>query len=137
MITKDRPGRFRDFFRDHSGHPAWLLFRATRIGEGSGRHVPQGGTVIRRSLDKRTGNVRLTFVLPLDTHDGAVSVVGDFNDWTPGRTTLAKRSNGTRSASVSLPPSTTARFRYLGEGGRWFDDTDADRLDDQGGVVLA
>jgi hypothetical protein len=100
------------------------------------RHVLQGGNVIRRSLDKRTGNVRLTFVLPLDAHDGAVSVVGDFNDWTPGRNVLRKRSNGTRSASLSLPPATAARFRYLGEGGRWFDDSDADGIDHEGGVVL-
>ena len=93
--------------------------------------------MIRRSIDKRTGQTRLTFVLPIDAHDGAISVVGDFNDWTPGCNVLVKRSNGTRSTTVSLPASTTARFRYLGEGGRWFDDADADRIDDHGCVVQA
>ena len=93
------------------------------------------GTVIRRTRDKRSNHVRLTFVIPLDAHDGPVSVVGDFNGWTPGAHTLVKRSNGTRSAVVSLPAGTEARFRYLGDGGRWFDDPDADWLDDEGGLV--
>jgi hypothetical protein len=93
------------------------------------------GTVIRRTRDKRSTDVRLTFVIPLDAHDGPVSVVGDFNGWTPGAHALVKRSNGTRSAVVSLPAGTEARFRYLGDGGRWFDDPDADWLDDEGGLV--
>jgi hypothetical protein len=91
--------------------------------------------VIRRSNDKRTGKVKLTFALPMDAHDGTVSVVGDFNEWTPGRHTLVKRANGTRSVAVSLPSGTQSRFRYLGEGGYWFDDHDADHLDHQGGLL--
>jgi hypothetical protein len=91
--------------------------------------------VIRRSIDKRTGQVKLTFALASDAHEGAVSVVGDFNGWTPGVHTLVKRANGTRSVVVSLPSGTEARFRYLGEGGRWFDDHDADHLDPHGGVL--
>ena len=51
--------------------------------------------MIRRQ--KKGELTRLTFALPLDGHHGAVSVVGDFNDWTPGTHTLVKRSNGTRS----------------------------------------
>jgi hypothetical protein len=93
------------------------------------------GTVIRRTRDKRSTHVRLTFVIPLDAHDGPVSVVGDFNGWTPGAHALVKRSNGTRSAVVSLPAGTEARFRYLGDGGRWFDDPDADWFDHEGGLV--
>ena len=91
--------------------------------------------MIRRTRDKRSTHVRLTFVLPLDSHHGSVSVVGDFNGWTPGAHTLVKRSNGTRSAVVSLPAGTEARFRYLGDGGQWFDDPDADWLDQEGGLV--
>jgi 1,4-alpha-glucan branching enzyme len=91
--------------------------------------------VIRRSSNKRTGRVKLTFALPLDAPEGTVSVVGDFNEWTPGRHTLVKRANGTRSVAVSLPGGTQSRFRYLGEGGHWFDDHDADHLDHQGGLL--
>jgi 1,4-alpha-glucan branching enzyme len=82
-------------------------------------------------------NVRLTFAIPQDAFPGAVSVVGDFNGWTPGAHPLKKRSNGTRSATVAVTRGSVYRFRYLGEGGAWFDDTDADAMDHAGGLVLA
>ena len=64
----------------------------------------------------------VTFVLPTDQPHGAVSVVGDFNDWTPGAHTLVRRSNGTRSVKVAVPAGQRFGFRYLAEGGVWFDD---------------
>ena len=77
---------------------------------------------------------RVTFSLPLDLPDGVVSVVGDFNDWEPGRHELLKRRNGRRSVSVILSPG-VHRFRYLATGGVWFDDETADRTDDQGCLI--
>ena len=91
--------------------------------------------MIRRAQDRKNGAVRVTFALPLEAGNGAVSVVGDFNGWTPGAHALVKRANGTRSAVVTLPTGSVARFRYLGEGGHWFDDVDADRIDGHGGVL--
>jgi 1,4-alpha-glucan branching enzyme len=73
---------------------------------------------------------RVTFSLPADD-TGAVSVVGTFNDWTPGKHELVPRRDGTRSISVTLPPG-EHRFRYLATGGRWFDDHGADRVDPAG-----
>ncbi|MDU0291380.1 glycoside hydrolase family 13 [Saccharothrix longispora] len=77
---------------------------------------------------------RVTFSLPLDQPDGPVSVVGSFNDWTPGVHELQPRRDGTRTVSVILPPG-THRFRYLGPDGHWFDDTDAHQVDHDGGVI--
>jgi 1,4-alpha-glucan branching enzyme len=91
--------------------------------------------VIRRQ--KKGDQIRLTFALPHDVHHGAVSVVGDFNDWTPGTHTLVKRSNGTRSVVVAVPAGTRLRFRYLADGGHWFDDVEADGYDHHGGLVHA
>jgi 1,4-alpha-glucan branching enzyme len=91
--------------------------------------------MIRREI--RSGELRITFVLPQDQPAGRVSVVGDFNDWTPGVHTLARRSNGTRSVRVTVSPGASYRFRYLGEGGQWFDDPDVDARDHQDGVLLA
>jgi 1,4-alpha-glucan branching enzyme len=103
--------------------------------EGSADGRPQEHDVIRR---QKTGDqIRLTFALPHDAHAGAVSVVGDFNDWTPGAHTLVKRSNGTRSVAVAVPAGSRHRFRYLGEGGHWFDDAEADGYDQLGGLVHA
>jgi 1,4-alpha-glucan branching enzyme len=86
----------------------------------------------RQSKGQQT---RVTFVLPDTAEVGKVSVVGDFNGWQPGRHVLVKRTNGTRSVAVALPPGTVQRFRYLAEGGRWFDDPDADQHTHEGGVL--
>lgn len=91
--------------------------------------------MIRRQT--KGDHTRLTFALPHQPEQGAVSVVGDFNDWTPGLHALVKRSNGTRSVVVAVPRGTAHRFRYLAEGGHWFDDVDADEHDDHGGLVRA
>ena len=72
----------------------------------------------------RAGARRVTFSLPMSAPPGRVSVVGSFNDWTPGRHHLTPRSNGRRSAVVEVPPGTVLQFRYLGEDGLWFDDPD-------------
>lgn len=89
--------------------------------------------MIRR--ETRAGRTTITFVLPQDHPTGRVSVVGDFNDWTPGVHTLVKRSNGTRSAKVPVTPGAAYRFRYLAEGGVWFDDPDHSEVDAHGGVL--
>jgi len=53
-------------------------------------------------------------------------VVGEFNDWNPRATPLRRRTNGTRSASVTLETGRRYAFRYLGEGGTWYDEETAD-----------
>lgn len=83
----------------------------------------------------RSDVVRVTFVLPADDPPGAVSVVGDFNDWNPFAHPLRRRTNGTRSAVVSVPVPSTLRFRYLGDGGRWFDDETMPASDPEGAVI--
>ncbi|GAA4571864.1 isoamylase early set domain-containing protein [Planotetraspora kaengkrachanensis] len=77
---------------------------------------------------------RVTFTLPLDQPSGAVSVVGDFNEWRPGDHELLRRRDGTRTVSVILPAG-VHRFRYLATGGIWFDDETADKIDHLGSVV--
>ena len=84
----------------------------------------------------KAGKADVTFVLPDAEPTGRVSVVGDFNDWTPGVHTLVRRSNGTRSVKVALPAGGAFRFRYLGEGGRWFDDPQVEHRDRQDGLIL-
>jgi len=91
--------------------------------------------VLRLSRDPKTSAPRLTFAIPADAAPGAVSVVGDFNDWTPGAHVLRRRSNGTLSAAVNVRPGSVLRFRYLGENGHWFDEPDADYVDAHGSVV--
>jgi 1,4-alpha-glucan branching enzyme len=74
--------------------------------------------------------VKVTFAVPSTV--GAVSVIGDFNGWSPLATPLKPRSNGTRSAAVVLPAGQSYRFRYLAEGGRFFDDDAPDAHEPNG-----
>ena len=78
--------------------------------------------MIKTSRPGRDGTVRVTFALPIDDPGGAVSVVGNFNDWNPYSHPLRRRANQTRSAAVTVRAGSTLHFRYLGEGGVWFDD---------------
>jgi 1,4-alpha-glucan branching enzyme len=80
---------------------------------------------IRVSSNGKSGTAKIRFVLPDDVHNGPVSAVGDFNEWQPGAHLLVRRSNGTRSVTVTVPAGQELRFRYLGSGGVWFDDPDA------------
>jgi 1,4-alpha-glucan branching enzyme len=81
--------------------------------------------VIKTAKPGRDGTVRVTFALPVDEPDGAVSVVGNFNDWNPHTHPLRKRANQTRSATVTVKAGTKLQFRYLAEGGVWLDDETA------------
>ena len=81
--------------------------------------------MIKTARSARNGTVRVTFALPVGEPGGAVSVVGDFNDWNPLTHPLRRRANGMRSAVVTVPAGSTLHFRYLAEGGRWFDDDTA------------
>jgi 1,4-alpha-glucan branching enzyme len=90
--------------------------------------------MIRRK--KAATGVTVTFVLDPEAAAGPVSVVGDFNDWTPGQHVFRKRSNGTRSVSVTLPAGEPVRFRYLAEGGQWFDEPQADAHDENGSLLV-
>ena len=92
--------------------------------------------MIRRQKLK-TGATKLTFVLPLDEAPEATSVIGDFNTWDPLCHPMKKRSNGTRSASVEVPEGEVLQFRYLAEGGLWFNDADSDTNGEGNSVITA
>jgi hypothetical protein len=96
------------------------------------RSTQEALVTIRIQVDPDTAQTKVFFVLPDDIHDGPVSAVGTFNDWTPGRHQLIRRRNGTRSVAVRVSPGTELRFRYLGSGGRWFDDPDLEPVGNEG-----
>jgi 1,4-alpha-glucan branching enzyme len=78
--------------------------------------------LIKTTKPGHDGTVRVTFTLPVDEPSGSVSVVGNFNDWNPFAHPLRRRANSIRSAAVTVQAGTTLHFRYLAEGGVWFDD---------------
>ena len=90
--------------------------------------------MIKLTRSSRDRTVRITFVLPAGD-SRAVSVVGDFNDWDPLAHPLKKRGNGTRSVVVTVPTGRTLHFRYLADGGVWFDDDTATAWDHRGAII--
>jgi hypothetical protein len=79
--------------------------------------------MLRTTKIRNRAAYQLTFSLPAGAHPGdRVSVVGDFNDWTPGRHELRPLRDGSRSVSVRVPAGRPVRFRYLAPDGLWFDD---------------
>lgn len=92
--------------------------------------------MLKITRDTKTRGQKITFTLPADHPAGAISVVGNFNDWTPGANPLVKRGKS-QSTSVVVPADYISVFRYLGENGQWFDDQDADFVDAGASVILA
>ena len=81
--------------------------------------------MIKRQSTKEK-KVKVTFALPAEEAAVPVSVVGEFNNWNPAKGKLAKRANGTYSASVMLDEGESYQFRYYTADGKWFNDKDAD-----------
>ena len=88
--------------------------------------------MIKHQTVKKDNKVKVTFVLPYDPEVAQVSVVGDFNSWTPGKNKMVKRNNGTRSASITLDPGQQYLFRYFSNDGVWFNDDRADDYEPNG-----
>lgn len=85
--------------------------------------------MIKRDLDKKSGQVKVTFVIPHNPEQGRVWVVGDFNNWDPSALPLVKRANNTRSASIALDSGRRYAFRYYTADGEWFNDSEADEYE--------
>ncbi|MEZ5377712.1 MAG: isoamylase early set domain-containing protein [Acidimicrobiales bacterium] len=81
--------------------------------------------MIKVQTNKKATKATITFSLPLDEAPEPVSVAGTFNDWDPLVHPLKKRSNGTRSTKVEVDLPAVIEFKYLRDGGVWFNDADA------------
>ena len=88
---------------------------------------PHGrGVVLTKNWNPQTGRFDVTFDLPAELDIEQAEVVGEFNDWTEGAHPMSTDSDGRWSATISLEPSRSYRFRYhLGED-RWENDWSAD-----------
>ncbi|MFO7252918.1 MAG: isoamylase early set domain-containing protein [Actinomycetes bacterium] len=79
------------------------------------------------------GQVELTFALRAEQVPGPTSVVGDFNGWDPFAHPLRPAEDGTWRVTATVPADREVTFRYLADGGVWFDDAEADWYDEHGG----
>ena len=81
---------------------------------------------------KGAKKVKVTFTVAEDGMEGrGLAVVGDFNDWDPTATPLPPGGD-VRAATIILPAGGRYAFRYLAEGGLWFNDEAADAYQPNG-----
>jgi 1,4-alpha-glucan branching enzyme len=87
----------------------------------------EGEGMIEKELLKKTGLVRVTFVVPSTMWAERVNLVGDFNDWDTTATPMThNRTDSNWKVSVDLKPGKRYRFRYLVDGQEWLNDWRAD-----------
>jgi len=83
--------------------------------------------MIKKVNKRNSDHVKVTFVLSEDHPYGdTVSVVGEFNDWTPGKHSFVRRSNQTFSTNVLLEEGDRYAFRYYSEEEGWVNEEEAD-----------
>jgi 1,4-alpha-glucan branching enzyme len=85
---------------------------------------------IKKKITKGKAVCKVTFELPKEAAQGAtqVQVLGDFNNWDPKTGIPMKASKtGSFSASVDLESGQEYQFRYLLDGTRWENDSEADK----------
>ena len=72
---------------------------------------------------------KVTFRVPKTVAKGAgaISIVGEFNDWQPGATPMKSLKSGEFTATVDLPAGREYQFRYLIDGETWENDGKADK----------
>ena len=83
------------------------------------------------------GKVRITFRLEDADVTGPTSVVGNFNDWHPGRHRFLYRGHGIHAAVVLVPEGHVLRLRYLGPDGYWHNPANIPQVEGQDAVLLA
>jgi 1,4-alpha-glucan branching enzyme len=72
---------------------------------------------------------KVTFRVPKTVAKGAgaISIVGEFNDWRPGATPMKGLKSGEFTATVDLPAGKEYQFRYLIDEETWENDGSADK----------
>jgi len=82
----------------------------------------------KKTATKNGSTAKVTFELR-EPEAEAVNVAGDFNGWSVSQTPLAKRKDGRFSATLTLPAGKEYRYRFVLDGERWTNDSDADRYE--------
>ena len=81
--------------------------------------------MIKKKVHKTS--VRVIFELPADVAEDGVSVVGDFNNWSPDEGQMDYiKTRDVWKKGVSFEPGETHEFRYVLDGSTYENDEDAD-----------
>ena len=84
---------------------------------------------LKKQFSKSKPVCKVTFTVDPTLVDGAkeVAVLGDFNNWDPSETSMKKGKDGSFAKTIELEVGNEYQFRYLVDGTRWINDTEADK----------
>jgi 1,4-alpha-glucan branching enzyme len=87
---------------------------------------------IKKQYFKKKGICKVTFGVDAAEGNGAqkVHVVGEFNNWSTSATPMKRSKKGVFTVSLNLQSGHEYQFRYLVDGQRWDNDTEADKCVD-------
>jgi 1,4-alpha-glucan branching enzyme len=73
---------------------------------------------------------KVTFMVDPILIEGAkeVAILGDFNNWNPSEATMRKLKDGSFTKTIELEVGNEYQFRYLVDGTKWINDTQADKF---------
>jgi 1,4-alpha-glucan branching enzyme len=86
---------------------------------------------VKRDPVAKSNKWSVTFELPAEIKAEELSVVGDFNDWNAAGGQMKRRKDGTWAKTIRLAPG-AYRFRYVADGGVWYNDPEADYYEPSG-----
>jgi len=99
---------------------------------------------IQKEIMTEKGVCRITFSLTdtLVDHPREVALLGDFNNWDPGKGRMQKSENGFFEKTIELPLGRDYQFRYLIDNCHWENDWQADAYaptiySDESNMILA
>jgi 1,4-alpha-glucan branching enzyme len=82
--------------------------------------------VLTKNWNAETGRYDVTFDLPAELDIEQAAVVGEFNDWSESANPMTTADDGRWTATISLDPGRSFRFRYHLGKDRWENDWNAD-----------
>ncbi len=84
---------------------------------------------LKKQFSKSKPVCKVTFTVDATLIEGAkeVALLGDFNSWDPSETTMRKIKGGSFTKTIELEVGQEYQFRYLLDGTKWINDTEADK----------
>jgi len=85
---------------------------------------------IKKKVLKSKPVVKVTFKIGKEAANAAeqAALVGDFNNWNPADNPLKPLKNGGFTTTLDLEQGREYQFRYLLDGEKWLNETDADKV---------
>jgi 1,4-alpha-glucan branching enzyme len=84
---------------------------------------------LKKQFSKSKPVCKVTFTVEPEVINGGkeVAILGEFNNWDPSEDTMKKLKDGSFSKTIELEIGHEYQFRYLVDGERWINDTEADK----------